>query len=112
MSRDEVVQQRPEDLRCVVPVFHTHNACCGAATAYLLRRIAYRAGAYAPGIQEHMFADNVEPEWTFLVPLGNMGSLQIDGRREGGGFTLTELSTVIRRSAAVQKRADERFEVH
>ena len=23
--------------------------------AYLLRRIAYRAGAYAPGIQEHMF---------------------------------------------------------
>src|SRR4051812_49921776 len=47
--------QRPEDLHFVVPVFHTPTACCGAATAYLLRRIAYRAGAYAPGIQEQIF---------------------------------------------------------
>ena len=52
MTRDDVVMQRPEDVRFLVPVFHTSNACCGAATAYLLRRIAYRAGAYAPGIQE------------------------------------------------------------
>jgi hypothetical protein len=55
MTRDDVVLQRPEDIRFLVPVFHTSNACCGAATAYLLRRIAYRAGAYAPGIQENMF---------------------------------------------------------
>jgi hypothetical protein len=55
VSRDDVVMQRPEDLHFVVPVFHTPNACCGAATAYLLRRIAYRAGAYAPGIQELIF---------------------------------------------------------
>jgi hypothetical protein len=55
MTRDDVVLQRPEDIRFLVPVFHTTNACCGAATAYLLRRIAYRAGAYAPGIQEFMF---------------------------------------------------------
>src|SRR5580704_12309878 len=55
VSRDDVVAQRPEDVRFIVPVFHTVNACCGAATAYLLRRIAYRAGAYAPGIQEHIF---------------------------------------------------------
>ncbi len=55
MSRDDVVLQRPEDVRFLVPVFHTSTACCGAATAYLLRRIAYRAGAYAPGIQESMF---------------------------------------------------------
>lgn len=55
MSREEVVLQRPEDLRFAVPVFHTPTACAGAATAYLLRRIAYRAGAYAPGIQEHIF---------------------------------------------------------
>ena len=55
MSRDDVVVQRPEDVRVLIPVFHTSNACCGAATAYLLRRIAYRAGAYAPGIQEGMF---------------------------------------------------------
>jgi hypothetical protein len=55
MTRDEVVIQQPEDVRFLVPIFHTSSACCGAATAYLLRRIAYRAGAYAPGIQEHMF---------------------------------------------------------
>lgn len=55
MSRDDVVMQRPEDIHLLVPVFHTVNACCGAATAYLLRRIAYRAGAYAPGIQEFIF---------------------------------------------------------
>jgi hypothetical protein len=55
VSRDDVELQRPEDLRFLVPVFHTPNACAGAATAYILRRIAYRAGAYAPGIQEAMF---------------------------------------------------------
>jgi hypothetical protein len=55
VSRDDVVLQRPEDVRFLVEVFHTPVACAGAATAYLLRRIAYRAGAYAPGIQEHIF---------------------------------------------------------
>ena len=55
MSRDDVVLQRPEDVHFLVPVFHTSSACPGAATAYLLRRIAYRAGAYAPGIQEQIF---------------------------------------------------------
>jgi hypothetical protein len=55
VSREDVVLQRPEDVRFLVPVFHTPTACAGAATAYLLRRIAYRAGAYAPGIQEIVF---------------------------------------------------------
>ena len=55
VSREDVVLQRPEDVRFLVQVFHTPTACAGAATAYLLRRIAYRAGAYAPGIQEHIF---------------------------------------------------------
>jgi hypothetical protein len=55
VSRDEVVLQTPEDVRFLVPIFHTPTACAGAATAYLLRRIAYRAGAYAPGIQEQIF---------------------------------------------------------
>lgn len=55
MSRDDVLLQRPEDVRFLVPVFHTASACPGAVTAYVLRRIAYRAGAYAPGIQEHIF---------------------------------------------------------
>lgn len=54
---DEVVLARPEDLRVSIPVVHTQSACAGAATAYLLRRIAYRAGAYAPGIQEYVFFD-------------------------------------------------------
>jgi len=54
---DDVVLQNPGEYRVVIPVFHTVSACPGAATAYLLRRIAYRAGAYAPGIQEHVFFD-------------------------------------------------------
>ena len=39
----------------VVPVFHTTTACAGAATAHVLRRIAFRAGAYAPGLCEEVF---------------------------------------------------------
>src|SRR5690349_16775338 len=52
---DDVVAQRPEDRRVQIPVFHTPTAAPGAAAAFLLRRIAYRAGAYAPGIQEYIF---------------------------------------------------------
>jgi hypothetical protein len=44
-----------EDARFVVPVFHTPSAGAGAVTAYVLRRIAYRAGAYVPGVHEHLF---------------------------------------------------------
>lgn len=33
----------------------TRSSSYGAAAAYLVRRIASRAGAYAPGIQEHLF---------------------------------------------------------
>ena len=63
VSRDDVVLQKPEEIRFLVPVFHTSNACAGAATAYLLRRIAYRAGAYAPGIQEVVFHElNTSPQ--------------------------------------------------
>src|SRR5262245_33057367 len=55
VSRDDVVLQRPEDVRVVLPVFHTATASAGAASSYVLRRIAYRAGALAPGIQEFTF---------------------------------------------------------
>lgn len=55
VSRDDVVMQKPEEIRFLVPIFHTATSCAGSATAYLLRRIAYRAGAYAPGIQEFVF---------------------------------------------------------
>lgn len=54
---DDDVVLRPEDARVTIPVFHTQTACAGAAAAFLLRRIAYRAGAYAPGIQEYVFFD-------------------------------------------------------
>jgi hypothetical protein len=54
-SRDDVVLQRPEDLRVVLPVFHTTTACPGSSASYVLRRISYRAGAFAPGIQEFTF---------------------------------------------------------
>ena len=51
--------------RVSIPVFETSHECAGAAASYVLRQIAFRAGAYAPGIQEAMFeelhtADNGE----------------------------------------------------
>jgi hypothetical protein len=55
--RDDVVLQSPDDVRVRVPVVHSDSACPGAASAFVLRRIAYRAGAYAPGIQERLFHD-------------------------------------------------------
>lgn len=88
MSRGEdVVLQGPEDVHFLVPIFHTDSACCGAVTAYLLRRIAYRAGAYAPGIQEHMFhALNTSRDGATLERvqrwfIENGGNLQILGYR-------------------------------
>lgn len=56
-SVDDAVPLKPEDLRVVLPVAHSMEACAGAATGFVLRRIAYRAGAYAPGIQEFLFHD-------------------------------------------------------
>lgn len=58
---DDAVLQRPEDMRLFLSVPHSMSACAGAATAYLLRRIAHRAGAYAPGIQEHLFYEATTP---------------------------------------------------
>ncbi len=52
---DDAVIQRPEDIRVEIPLFHTQEACAGAVTSALLRRIAFTAGAFAPGIQEHLF---------------------------------------------------------
>ena len=52
---DEVVVARPEDYRVLIDIQHAEKACAGAAAGFLLRSIAYRAGSYAPGIQEVMF---------------------------------------------------------
>lgn len=41
----------------IIPLVHISTACAGSVTAYLLRRIAYRAGAYAPGLHEQVFFD-------------------------------------------------------
>lgn len=54
-QRDDVVVQGPEPYSAVLPIFHSQTACAGAAMSYLMRRIAYRAGAYAPGIQDVLF---------------------------------------------------------
>ena len=40
-----------------IPVFETSSECAGAVASYVLRQIAYRAGAYAPGIQESLFEE-------------------------------------------------------
>jgi hypothetical protein len=58
---DDAVPLKPEDLHVVLPVPHTPTACAGAAAGFVLRRIAYRAGAYAPGIQEGLFYDLATP---------------------------------------------------
>jgi hypothetical protein len=60
MSRrrdDDVVLLGPGSLRVTIPVLETPTACAGAVAAYLLRRIAYRAGAYAPGIDDVIFEE-------------------------------------------------------
>jgi hypothetical protein len=54
-TNDDAVLQRPEDVRVAIGVRHSGSQAAGAASAYLLRRIAYRAGSYAPGIQEQLF---------------------------------------------------------
>jgi hypothetical protein len=46
-----------ENAKLVIAVEPTRSACAGSAAVYLMRRIAARAGAYAPGIQERMFYD-------------------------------------------------------
>jgi hypothetical protein len=85
VSREEVVLQKPEDTRFLVPVFHTPNACAGAATAYLLRRIAYRAGAYAPGIQEFMFHElNTSREGGSLEKVQRWFSTRVSSLHELG----------------------------
>jgi hypothetical protein len=85
VSREDVVIQRPEDNRFLVPVFHTPTACPGAATAYLLRRIAYRAGAYAPGIQESMFHElNTSREGGSLEKVQRWFSTRVSSLHELG----------------------------
>ncbi len=98
---DDVVIQRPEDVRYLVPVFHTWNACCGAATAYLLRRIAYRAGAYAPGLQEQLFHElNTSRDGGTIDKVqrwfsGRVGSLHELGYRLQGRRVATPTTAIL-----------------
>jgi hypothetical protein len=41
----------------VLETIETSTACAGAAASYVLRRIAFRAGAFAPGIDEEVFRE-------------------------------------------------------
>ncbi len=41
----------------MIDIVRTRAACAGAASSYLLKKIAARAGAYAPGFQDRMFAE-------------------------------------------------------
>ena len=85
MSREDVVLQRPEDVRFLVQIFHTPSACAGAATAYLLRRIAYRAGAYAPGIQEQIFHElNTSREGGSIEKVQNWFTRRVSALHELG----------------------------
>jgi len=85
VSREDVVLQRPEDVRFLVEVFHTPSACPGAATAYLLRRIAYRAGAYAPGIQEQIFHElNTSREGGTIEKVQHWFSVRVSSLHELG----------------------------
>ena len=54
-----MILQRPEDVQIILPVFHSASCCAGAVSSFLLRRIAYRAGSYAPGLQENLFHELV-----------------------------------------------------
>lgn len=44
-------------VRIDLPVHLTPTACAGAVASYVLRRVAYRAGAYAPGIDDALFSE-------------------------------------------------------
>ncbi len=98
---DDAVLAKPEDLRTVLPVPHSMEACAGAATAFLLRAIAYRAGAYAPGIQEFLFHDlttrgagrSVDTVAGWLR--NNSGSLHAMGYRLSGRPILGEKTEAI-----------------
>jgi len=85
VSREDVVLQRPEDVHFLVQIFHTPSACAGAATAYLLRRIAYRAGAYAPGIQEQIFHElNTSREGGSIEKVQNWFNRRVSSLHELG----------------------------
>ncbi|MCA9677069.1 MAG: hypothetical protein KC468_07725 [Myxococcales bacterium] len=87
---DDAVALRPEDLHVVVPLTHSRLACAGAAAAFVIRRIAYRAGAYAPGIQEFLFNQLTTPRAGHSVDAvaewfaGNLGELHGMGYRVVG----------------------------
>ncbi|MEZ4368480.1 MAG: hypothetical protein R2939_19705 [Kofleriaceae bacterium] len=79
---------------------HRRDACAGVAASYVLRRIAFRAGAYAPGIQEHVFFELSTPrvggdlastqDWV----RGNLGRLAEQGYRFGARWTSADASSL------------------
>lgn len=81
--------------KLVIPVESSRSACSGAVAAYLMRRLAARAGAYAPGIQEHLFFQIGQR------PIGaNLDSVESWLRTHGGVLTDLGYYIVQRRLAA------------
>jgi hypothetical protein len=56
-ARDTDIGIARTGMRVEIPIHLTPTACAGAAASYVLRRIAYRAGAYAPGIDDVVFSE-------------------------------------------------------
>jgi hypothetical protein len=81
--------------KLVIPIESARSSCAGAVAAFLMRRLAARAGAYAPGIQEHLFFQVSQR------PLG-VSLDSVEGWMRSRGGTLTELGYYLlaRRTAA------------
>lgn len=92
---------RPEDLHAVIPVSHSSTACAGAAAAFVIRKIAYREGAYAPGIQEFLFHDLTTPMAGRTIQAVERwirqrgGDLHAMGYRIGGRIVMGERTDAI-----------------
>ena len=81
--------------KLVIPIESTRSSCAGTVAAFIMRRLASRAGAYAPGIQEHLFYQVSQR------PLG-ISLESVEGWLRSKSGTLTDLGYYIyaRRIAA------------
>lgn len=83
-----------------IELTHRRDACFGVCASYALRRIAFRAGAYAPGIGEHAFFDLTTPRHggTFDATRAwiesHLAILAAQGYRYGANWTGADESTL------------------
>ena len=53
--------------KLVIKLDTSRDHCAGAASVFLMRRLAARAGCYAPGIQEHLFYEMIQGSYGFSL---------------------------------------------